>query len=73
MIRDGRESLTFEEGLLAEDERIAQGWEFIWHYKRAGFYTAQIERFLKRFSREQVGLPRFHGLFAFKPRHLLSV
>ncbi len=54
VIRDGRESLTFEEGLLAEDERIAQGWEFIWHYKRAGFYTDQVERFLKRFSREQV-------------------
>ncbi len=54
VVRDGRESLTFEEGLRAEKERIAQGWEYIWHYQRAGLYAAQVERFLKLFRREQM-------------------
>ncbi len=54
VVRDGRERLTFEEGLLAEEKRIAQGWEYIWHYWRAGFYAAQVERFLNLFPREQM-------------------
>lgn len=54
VIRDGRETLGFEEGLHAEEERITQGWEFIWHYRRAGFYATQVERFLDLFPREQV-------------------
>ena len=54
VVRDGRESLTFEEGLLAEEERIERGWEYIWHYQHTGFYAAQVERFLKVFPREQL-------------------
>jgi hypothetical protein len=54
VVRDGRESLTFEEGLQAEEDRVAQGWEYIWHYRRAGLYVAQIERFWQLFPREQV-------------------
>lgn len=54
VVRESRESLTFEEGLLAEESRIEQGWEFIWHYRKAGFYSAQIKRFLDQFPREQV-------------------
>ena len=54
VVRDGRESLTFEEGLLAEEERIESGWEYIWHYQHTGFYAAQVERFLKVFPRKQL-------------------
>jgi hypothetical protein len=54
VIRDGRELLSFEEGLLAEEKRIAQGWEYIWHYRRAGFYAEQAKRFLDLFTREQM-------------------
>lgn len=54
VVRDDRERLTFEEGLLAEKERIEQRWEFIWHYRQAGFYATQVERFLKLFPREQI-------------------
>lgn len=54
--RHGRESLSFEKGLLAEEDRIAQGWEPIWHYKRVGFYSEQVERFVGRFGPDQTRL-----------------
>jgi hypothetical protein len=54
VVREGREHLSFEEGLLAEKDRIAQGWEFIWHYRNAGFYTEQVKRLLEIFSRDQM-------------------
>jgi hypothetical protein len=56
VVRDGRESLTFEEGLFAEEARIEQGWEYIWHYRQSGYYASQVERFLSLFPREQVRL-----------------
>lgn len=54
VVRHDRENLSFEEGLLAEEERIARGWELVWHYRRAGLYAEQIERFLRLFDREQM-------------------
>ncbi|QIN85266.1 sulfotransferase [Rubrobacter tropicus] len=62
--RDGREHLTFKEGLLAEEERIEQGWEFIWHYQRTGFYAAQVGRFFDVFPREQVRVYLYDDLLA---------
>jgi hypothetical protein len=62
VVREGRENLSFEEGLLAEEERIARGWEFIWHYRRAGFYTAQIERYLGLFPRERMRIYLYDDL-----------
>lgn len=53
VIRHGRENLSFEEGLLAEEERIAQGWEPIWHYQRVGFYADQVKNYIDLFGREQ--------------------
>lgn len=53
VVRHGRENLGFEEGLLAEEERIAQGWEPIWHYQRVGFYAEQVKSYLDLFGREQ--------------------
>jgi hypothetical protein len=53
VIRHRRENLSFEEGLLAEEERIAHGWEPIWHYQRVGFYAEQVKSFLDLFGREQ--------------------
>lgn len=52
--REGQEQLSFEEGLAAEEKRIAQGWEPLWHYKRAGFYAPQIKQFFELFEREQI-------------------
>jgi hypothetical protein len=54
VVRDSRESVPFEEGLLAEEKRIAQGWEYIWHYRKAGFYASQVRLYLDLFPREQM-------------------
>lgn len=72
-VRDGRESLTFEEGLSVEEKRIAQGWEYIWHYRRAGFYSAQVQRFLKLFRREQVRFCLYDDLLADPDRFLRDI
>lgn len=55
LIRDGREPLTnFADALEAEEKRIAENWGFLWRYKQLGFYSAQLERYFKRFPREQM-------------------
>jgi len=62
MVRDGREPLSFEEALDAEEERIEKGWEFSWHYKSLGCYGQQIERFTKVFPSDQLHFFHFDEL-----------
>jgi hypothetical protein len=64
MVRDGREQLDFIDALDAEKERIAEGWEFSWHYRRLGLYGEQLERYFDRFSRSQIKIFRFTDLKA---------
>ena len=52
--RDGLETLGFAEALAAEDRRVADGWGHRWHYRRRGFYAAQLRRYFERFRREQL-------------------
>jgi hypothetical protein len=55
--RDGRESCdTFEEALQAEEERIQAGWEYLWHYTRAGYYYTQLKRYWDRFPADQIAV-----------------
>ncbi len=55
MVRDGREPLTdFAEALREEEARIHDNWEHIWHYKRMGFYHAQLKRYFDTFDRDQI-------------------
>lgn len=70
VLQDGRENLSFEEGLAAEESRIARGWEPIWHYRRAGLYAGQIERFLELFSRDQMRFYLYDDLLR-DPKSLL--
>lgn len=50
LIRDGRETKSFEEGLQLESERKKRGYEFIWHYKEVGLYYNQVKSFLENFK-----------------------
>jgi hypothetical protein len=53
--RDGLEPLDdFAQALEAESHRVAQGWSPTWHYKRRGFYHAQLEPYYDRFDRAQI-------------------
>ncbi|MDZ4701670.1 MAG: sulfotransferase [Rhodothermales bacterium] len=62
LVRDGREPATsFEEGLAREAERIAAGWEHLWHYRAMGFYGEQLERYYRLFSPEQLLVLRYEA------------
>jgi hypothetical protein len=54
-VREGWEPCPdFADALAAEETRIAAGWHYLWHYVGMGKYAAQIERYLRLFSREQI-------------------
>jgi hypothetical protein len=48
--RDGRETVSFEEGLRAESDRIARGYEYLWHYYSAGCYLEGVRNFRANFT-----------------------
>lgn len=73
VLRDGRETLDFEDGLRAEKERVEAGWEYIWHYRRVGFYARQVERFLRLFSSEQVRFYLYDDFLSDPPTFLADV
>lgn len=52
--RDGREAETFAHGLVLEEERIRQGYEYMWHYKAGGYYAMKTRLFMENFSRVKV-------------------
>jgi len=51
LVRDNRETLSFEEGLAREEERIRLDWQCMWHYKNRGMYYNQVKAFKTEFSR----------------------
>lgn len=54
--RDGRESLSFEDGLRQEEKRIKSNWIPLWHYTSCGFYYKQVQAYLENFSQVKVCL-----------------
>lgn len=53
-VSDGREPLSFGDALDAEERRISDGWSHHWHYRRRGFYAAQLKPYFNLFKREQL-------------------
>jgi hypothetical protein len=51
--RDGLEPLNFGDALAAEEQRISDGWSHHWHFRRRGFYAAQLRPYFDLFKREQ--------------------
>lgn len=55
LIRDGRETTRdFSRALAAEDERVRANWEPLWHYRRMGFYYAQLKRYYETFDAARI-------------------
>lgn len=54
MVRDGRENLSFIDGLNHELEREKLDYEFIWAYKKASFYADATKAFLDNFTNVKV-------------------
>jgi hypothetical protein len=55
-VRDNRETLSFEDALKEEENRIENRYNSLWHYKRRGMYSWQVKPFLDEFSRVKVVL-----------------
>ncbi|MEL6350369.1 MAG: sulfotransferase [Cyanobacteria bacterium J06627_28] len=63
MRRDGREwEKDFRTALAREPERISQGWAPAWHYTQVGLYHNQLQRYLEKFSSEQVRIYLYDDL-----------
>ena len=54
--RDSREKLSFIDGLMAEEKRLSDNWDFIWGYKRCGLYHDQIKSFMDKFTNVKIVL-----------------
>lgn len=64
LIREGYEPLSFAEGLQAEETRIQDNWAHLWHYRKAGYYYAQLKRYFDTFNREQIKVYLYEDLNA---------
>jgi hypothetical protein len=63
MSRDGREPLgEFSQALQAEETRIHNNWEWMWHYKNMGFYYDQLKRYFDEFDRRQIKVYLYEDL-----------
>jgi hypothetical protein len=59
LLSQGRETLSFEEGLAAEELRRNYHYRHIWYYKDAGLYHRQVAAYLSVFPHEQVKIILF--------------
>ena len=50
----GFEAESFSRGLDLEQERIAAGFQHIWHYTRMGLYAEQLRPFIESFGRDRL-------------------
>ena len=50
-VRDGREKLSFEDALDAEEERRAANWAWGWFYIEGGLYAKQVKAYTDNFER----------------------
>ncbi|WP_289043727.1 sulfotransferase [uncultured Olleya sp.] len=50
LIRDQRETESFKQGLVNENKRLNDGYEFIWAYKNEGFYFTAVKNYLENFT-----------------------
>src|SRR5579884_2276528 len=73
LVRDGRETLSFEEGLSREAERRQQGYEPMWWYKELSLYSSQVQRYLEVFGRERVKVLLYEEFYTHPEQSLREV
>jgi hypothetical protein len=54
MLRDGRETRSFEAALDREEGRTRRGYEYLWRYTDTGFYHEPVKAYLKHFRRVKI-------------------
>lgn len=55
-VRDGREPLSFEEAIAAEQKRKQDGYSFDYFYTDRGFYFSQVKAYLDAFKQVKIVL-----------------
>jgi Sulfotransferase family len=65
IVRDDREThRDFALALQAEATRIANNWEWFWHYIQVGFYGQQLQRYYEMFAPSQIKVYLYEDLKA---------
>lgn len=54
LVREGREKLSFNEALIAEEQRRRDGYVYMWQYREGGLYASRVRAFQEHFSRVHV-------------------
>lgn len=72
IVRDDREPYRdFALALQEEATRIANNWEWFWHYKQLGFYGKQLQRYYDLFPADRIKVYLYEDLKT-KPIELLK-
>ena len=62
LVRDNRETLTFSAALVAEAQRIRDGWAALWRYADSSLYADKLKRYLTIFGADHVKILLFEEL-----------
>lgn len=73
LVRDGREHGSFEDALAAENDRIAQGWEWFWGLKRNSLYFDFVREYVDTFGKENVMVIFFEDFVKDQEQHVKMV
>lgn len=64
LVRDGWETLAFEDALTAEQQRRIDNYYFYWRYQARGFYGRALSEYYQRFPAEQIKIFLYEELEA---------
>ena len=56
LVRDGMESLSFEESLCHENTRTKENWSHMWRYRAVSHYATAVQAFMENFDNVYIGL-----------------
>jgi Sulfotransferase family len=62
LVRENYETLSFEDSLREEQNRIQNNWAHLWHYRQGGYYYAQLKPYFERFDPDQIKIYLFEDL-----------
>ena len=62
LVREGYETLSFEEALQHEEERVNQKWTPLFYYQQIGFYYSNLKRYFELFEPEQIKIYLYEEL-----------
>ena len=71
LVRDGRETLGFEEGMSLEEERKEGDFEPMWWYRELSLYYNQVKHYLDIFGPHRVKVLLYEELFS-NPEQVLQ-